>query len=101
MNRSEKIIVNNMLSAGMIDERERISRVVRNIRRHRMCTAHVGCYCVFDLNSSYYTDSLPRAKRHALANRWRVLQDVLGWWNDSHLKVRDTKTGKILFTAKI
>jgi len=106
MNKCEKIMVSNLIAAGRLGVRkgqtacERVVQYIRNIRRHRMCTAHVGKYCVFDLNSVFYTDSLPCAKRHALANRWHVNQDMLGWWDERHLKVRDTKTGEILYTAK-
>lgn len=98
MTKCEKIIVNAAIAAGRIRERRGLSvngQVTQSLRsmRKRNTFMETPRYCVWMLNGMNYTDSLPRAKRWSLQNRPYVRQDMMGWWSNENLKVKDSKTG--------
>lgn len=98
MTKCEQIIVNAAIAAGRIKERRglsvngQVTQCLRSMRK-RNTFRETPRYCVRMLNGMNYTDSLPRAKRWALQNRPYVRQDMMGWWNNENLKVKDSKTG--------
>jgi len=97
MTKCEQIIVNAAIAAGRIRERrgrsvqDQIRQCVRSMRK-RNTFRPTPRYCVWMLNGFNYTDSLARAKRWALSNRPYVRQDMMGWWSDENLKVKDSRT---------
>ena len=105
MTKCEQIIVNAAIAAGRISDRHgrsvsiQVEQCLRSMRKRNTFWA-TPRYGVKMLNGTNYTNSLSRAKRWALANRCHVYQDVLGWWSQDNLKVRDTETGHVVFTAK-
>lgn len=102
MTRCEKILVNAAIVAGEIKARrgrslaDSVTMYLQDLRyrNHFWATPR---YQVKQLNGSAYTDSWPHAKRLALANRSHVRCDVLGWWSNEHLKVKDSVTGIVLW----
>ena len=98
MTKCEQIIVNAAIAAGRISERRgrsvsmQVEQCLRSMRKRNTFWA-TPRYGVKMLNGTNYTDSLPRAKRWALQNRPFVRQDMMGWWSDENLKVKDSKTG--------
>lgn len=97
MTKCEQIIVNAAIAAGRISERYGLSvsmqvqQCLRSMRKRNRFVAKPR-YCVWMLNGFNYTDSLARAKRWALSNRPYVRQDMMGWWSDENLKVKDSTT---------
>lgn len=102
MTKCENIIVNAAIAAGDIREyrwasvKEQVMMRLQSMRERNKRRA-TPRYCVEMLNGRNYTDSLPRAKRWALQNRPHVRQDVLGWWSNENLKVKDSLTGVVLW----